>query len=208
MFKRTSLALALISTSLSVGAEPHSLYSFLCNKNSNMQGYELSVGTPQRIEMYPGNTLQTTGHDAKIDQEWIMQHIEPDVIPPKCLSYFLSQGYWTSGQSIARFHFEFDSRKLTDEDKMIFARLVAALSNTPNVSVVGHTDNLGSDKYNQKLGQKRADEVVKQAMQQGENIMLTSSSRGESYPSNDNATETGRAYNRRVEVIFDDRSAK
>ena len=208
MLKRTSLAIALISTSLGVGAEPRSKYSFLCNKNDNIQGYELSVGKPLRVQMYPGNSILSSNNDVRMDQEWIMQNIEPDVIPPKCISYFLSQGYWQSGQSIARFHFEFDSRKLTDEDKMIFSRLVKALSNTPNVSVVGHTDNFGTEKYNQKLGQHRADEVVKQAMQQGENIMLTSSSRGESSPIVDNKTERNRAYNRRVEVIFDDRSAK
>lgn len=85
-------------------------------------------------------------------------------------------------------------------------RLVVFLNQNPdrNVEIEGHTDNLGSNDYNQELSQRRADSVKSYLVQQGigsERIMA--SGKGESQPITDNVSASGRQQNRRVEVIID-----
>jgi outer membrane protein OmpA-like peptidoglycan-associated protein len=70
------------------------------------------------------------------------------------------------------------------------------------VQVVGYTDDRGTDKYNLKLSQRRADAVKKYLVDNGhvkaENI--TSEGKGKADPVGDNKTEKGRFENRRVEI--------
>lgn len=70
------------------------------------------------------------------------------------------------------------------------------------LQVEGYTDSVGSDDYNQKLSENRADAVKAFLIAQGvspENI--TSYGYGKSHPIADNSTAAGRKQNRRVELI-------
>jgi OOP family OmpA-OmpF porin len=68
-------------------------------------------------------------------------------------------------------------------------------------TVEGHTDSVGPDAYNQKLSQRRADAVKQVLVKDGVAAgRITSVGYGESRPVADNATEAGRAVNRRVEA--------
>ena len=63
----------------------------------------------------------------------------------------------------------------------------------------GYTDNTGSEKYNQKLSQKRADAVRDYLVAKGiAASRLTAVGYGEANPIMDNKTATGRAFNRRI----------
>jgi len=67
--------------------------------------------------------------------------------------------------------------------------------------VVGHTDSRGSDKYNQKLSEQRADSVKKYLV--GEAVpseMITAEGKGEAEPIGNNKTKDGQFQNRRVVV--------
>jgi OOP family OmpA-OmpF porin len=71
-----------------------------------------------------------------------------------------------------------------------------------STTVEGHTDSVGPDAYNQKLSERRAN-AVKQVLvnQYGvESSRVNSIGYGETRPVADNATEAGRAVNRRVEA--------
>jgi outer membrane protein OmpA-like peptidoglycan-associated protein len=69
------------------------------------------------------------------------------------------------------------------------------------VSVIGHTDSVGSDAYNQALSERRAQSVLDYFASRKVNpIRLEAYGRGESEPRADNRTEAGRALNRRVEL--------
>ena len=73
----------------------------------------------------------------------------------------------------------------------------------PNTTTVveGHTDNVGPDAYNQKLSQRRADAVKQVLVKDGvDTNRVHSVGYGKSRPIADNATEAGRAMNRRVEA--------
>ncbi|MEW6263811.1 MAG: OmpA family protein [Thermodesulfobacteriota bacterium] len=69
------------------------------------------------------------------------------------------------------------------------------------VEVAGHTDSLGGEAYNRNLGRRRGETVRSWLIRHGVNpSRLTVRSYGESRPAADNATEQGRARNRRVEL--------
>lgn len=69
------------------------------------------------------------------------------------------------------------------------------------VTVIGHTDSIGSHAYNQTLSEQRAQSVLDYFASQNVNpLRLEAYGRGETEPRADNATESGRALNRRVEL--------
>jgi len=71
------------------------------------------------------------------------------------------------------------------------------------IEISGHTDNEGSDSYNQKLSEGRAASVVKYLASQGIKTERTLAvGYGESRPVDTNTTEEGRAQNRRVEFLL------
>ena len=73
---------------------------------------------------------------------------------------------------------------------------------TARFEVQGHTDNQGSDKINDPLSQQRAEAVVKALEGMGcDPFNMRAVGKGSHEPVADNATEDGRAKNRRVEFI-------
>ena len=70
------------------------------------------------------------------------------------------------------------------------------------VHVVGHTDSVGSEAYNQRLSEQRAQSVVDYLVSTGvPRERLRAEGRGEMEPRDSNATEAGRQLNRRVELF-------
>jgi len=76
--------------------------------------------------------------------------------------------------------------------------------NKTTLTVVGHTDNVGSDKYNQDLSQRRAHSVAQYFESKRVNpLRLATAGKGESEPVASNANESGRQLNRRVEIYLE-----
>lgn len=99
--------------------------------------------------------------------------------------------------------FGFDKANLTPEAQSQLQALLPKLKgdDITAVKVVGHTDSVGTDEYNQKLSERRAASVVTYLEQQQVGAAkLSSEGKGESEPVADNTTEEGRAQNRRVEL--------
>ncbi|MEW6654143.1 MAG: OmpA family protein, partial [Bacteroidota bacterium] len=99
-------------------------------------------------------------------------------------------------------NFDSNSSKLTAESYPILFDAVKTLLKNPDmkVEIEGHTDNIGSESYNQKLSERRADVVKKYLLSKGiAESRLTASGKGESNPVADNGTADGRAMNRRIE---------
>ena len=102
-------------------------------------------------------------------------------------------------------NFAFDSDKLSDKAKRELNNFVQGVKSsnvTPNsITVVGHTDSIGSDQYNQGLSIRRANSVASYLSNQGMNRnIMNVAGRGESQPVASNSTKSGRAQNRRVDV--------
>lgn len=72
------------------------------------------------------------------------------------------------------------------------------------LTIVGHTDNVGSDQYNQTLSERRAQAVHDYLLNKGVLVQrLTFLGRGKTAPRASNATEEGRRLNRRVEILVE-----
>jgi len=101
--------------------------------------------------------------------------------------------------------FEFDKSTLTPETKAELDRAVKILQDNPDavIELQGSTDSVGSDAYNKALGERRAKAVFDYLKSKGINPnRLKTVSLGESKPVASNATDAGRAQNRRVDLVI------
>lgn len=99
-------------------------------------------------------------------------------------------------------NFDFDKTVLKPEYHPTLHPTIQFLNNNPEVRVEiqGHTDNIGSDNYNQKLSEGRAASVRNYLVSKGiDPSRMTVKGYGESVPLMDNSTSEGRAFNRRIE---------
>jgi OOP family OmpA-OmpF porin len=110
--------------------------------------------------------------------------------------------------SLEGVNFAFDKATLTDDAKQILEEAVSVLKDTDSVvevRVEGHTDSVGSDAYNQKLSQERAQSVVDYLTSRGINgSYLIPVGMGEKFPVATNDTDAGRAKNRRVDFVVNE----
>lgn len=101
--------------------------------------------------------------------------------------------------------FDFDSAQLEPGASEVLdgvAEVLVLLEDAP-AEVRGHTDAVGDDAYNQQLSEDRAAAVVTYLVEAGvDRAVLSSEGLGESEPVADNDSESGRARNRRVEVVL------
>lgn len=99
-------------------------------------------------------------------------------------------------------YFDFDRTTLKNESFAELDKVVEFLKDNASVEIEisGHTDNKGSDEYNENLSQGRSEAVVNYIISQGiEGYRLTARGYGEAKPVDTNDSEEGRANNRRVE---------
>jgi OmpA-OmpF porin, OOP family len=101
-------------------------------------------------------------------------------------------------------NFDFDKAVLKPAGKANLDKFLAGLAGAKvtGISVVGHTDSVGSDAYNQKLSEQRAAAVASYLSGKGvPAAAIQASGKGESQPIADNGSKAGRAANRRTEVV-------
>jgi outer membrane protein OmpA-like peptidoglycan-associated protein len=99
--------------------------------------------------------------------------------------------------------FDFNKSTLKPESDAVLRQVAALMTQDPTLKleIQGHTDNVGSDAYNQPLSEARARSVVTWLTRQ--NVVparLTARGYGKTRPIAANATDEGRAQNRRVEI--------
>jgi outer membrane protein OmpA-like peptidoglycan-associated protein len=96
-----------------------------------------------------------------------------------------------------------DKLSVSSQDELTkFAETLKKYDQT-NILIDGHTDNTGTDEYNQQLSMRRAESVSKFLQARGVvAARLGTRGFGESKPTGDNATDAGKRQNRRVEVAI------
>lgn len=101
--------------------------------------------------------------------------------------------------------FDFGKTDLKESNKADLQKFAETLKQFPDTDllIVGHTDDVGSDSFNQTLSEKRADAVSSHLSFLGVgNNRLKIQGKGESQPAVANSTEDSRAQNRRVEIAI------
>lgn len=99
--------------------------------------------------------------------------------------------------------FDFDKSVLKPEGKAKIDDLASKLQsvNLEVIIAIGHTDSVGTDAYNQKLSERRANAVKAYMASKGiDGKRIFTEGKGEKQPVADNKTDAGRAQNRRVEI--------
>jgi len=99
--------------------------------------------------------------------------------------------------------FDVGSYTLKPQFRDTLDRVAESMIKYPNslIDVYGHTDSTGSDAYNQTLSENRARTVANYLASRGvSSARIRSQGFGETMPIADNATESGRSKNRRVEI--------
>src|SRR5262245_19343795 len=107
--------------------------------------------------------------------------------------------------------FDFNRAEVRYEFQPRIHDLARTLSRHPNVRVdiIGHADAVGSDAYNQELSERRARSVGAALIDDGVQWQrISASGRGEWEPIATNASEWGRAQNRRVEISVSSMGAR
>jgi OOP family OmpA-OmpF porin len=103
--------------------------------------------------------------------------------------------------------FDFDSAELKPDMKVALddvAARVNASAGDEFLTIIGHTDSVGRDAYNQGLSERRAQAVANYLASKGVNAgKMTTSGKGESMPVADNGTAEGRSRNRRVDITVE-----
>jgi outer membrane protein OmpA-like peptidoglycan-associated protein len=108
-----------------------------------------------------------------------------------------------------KIEFAFDSFDLTDSSSRVLEEVCQVLQKHPEavVEVVGHTDYIGSDGYNDLLSERRAAAVARFLAGKGITAKVQAAHRGERLPLASNLTPDGRARNRRTEILIREEAA-
>jgi hypothetical protein len=101
-------------------------------------------------------------------------------------------------------NFDTDSDTIKAESKPTLDKIASLLKAKPDwkLRVEGHTDSSGNDAHNNELSQKRAASVKAYLVSTGiAEVRLTPAGLGSTQPAATNSTVSGRAQNRRVELV-------
>jgi len=102
--------------------------------------------------------------------------------------------------TLKNIYFDFDRYELKEVAKRELALVKNTLQEASTIHISGHTDNVGSEEYNQALSEKRAQAASAYITTMIEGPSISTEGKGETQPVATNNTEAGRAENRRCEV--------
>jgi OOP family OmpA-OmpF porin len=111
------------------------------------------------------------------------------------------------GRQTLNVEFDFDKSTIKKGYYQDIDNLSQVMKDYPDLNVVieGHTDSMGTDAYNKKLSQRRAESVKKYMVEKGgiDANRIKAIGFGEEKPIASNDTDEGRQQNRRVEAAVD-----
>jgi outer membrane protein OmpA-like peptidoglycan-associated protein len=104
-------------------------------------------------------------------------------------------------------YFDYNSDEIKKESEPVLKEIAQAMADKPDwkLTIIGHTDNIGGDKYNLALSQRRSASVKRALVERyhADPNRLSTSGNGDYAPIDTNDTLEGRARNRRVELTLD-----
>ena len=159
-------------------------------------------GVPDYIDECPGTPL-----GVKVDSRGCPLDSDGDGVPdykdqcpgtPKG-AIVDERGCWVIADTL----FDYDKYKIKTKYYPVLNNVVSVLKRNPSlkIEIQGHTCNMGTAAYNQKLSDNRANSVMNYLIKKGiEERRLSAKGYGLTRPKASNKTEAGRILNRRVEL--------
>lgn len=136
--------------------------------------------------------------------QFTLNIVEPEAMVQEIQASDILKGLETDGYYGLNILFDTNSDQVKPESMPLVQAIVDLLKQNPSlrVSIDGHTDNVGDAAYNKALSERRARTVYSLVVQQGIAAnRLQYRGFGSEIPIADNRKESGRAQNRRVEVV-------
>jgi len=143
-----------------------------------------------------------------VEKKDYLFHSENYNVPPSIgyqeltLDVALKRSSIGSRMTLKNIFFDFDKADLKKESTAELQKVIGLLKDEPGLKsiITGHTDNVGTDEYNQMLSERRARAVIDYLISKGIPAQrLSSRGDGATRPVATNDTEEGRQQNRRTE---------
>ena len=198
------LALGILSVALAACATNKSV-----DEKINAKVAEAEAKSNTKIESVAGQVEQVQQHQKEQDAQLASLSQEAkDALKRATDAGLLAKGKVAFQQTFGedRINFKVNKYELNDEAKAAldeFATKVKGITDQYYIEIQGHTDDTGGSRYNEDLGQRRADSVRRYlSRQDGLPLMRMSTiSYGDTLPVAPNKTKAGRAQNRRVVIV-------
>lgn len=188
-----------------------SLYTYTPESSRNNRGIEaaVTVSLPlSNFHLIPKPAPKPVVVEVIPEPEPEAEEIEYEI--KDCYSFeemygFVKNGFDVSDKRICVFDmkFQFGSAKLLRSSEQYLDNVVGMMKAFPRmrITINGHTDNIGTEETNQTLSEKRAQSVFDYLVKHSIDAdRMSCHGYGLRYPIDTNATEAGRARNRRVEI--------
>lgn len=137
---------------------------------------------------------------------YVTSHIDVMVLSDETVDIMMRMLKAGTVITLEGIEFEFGKAVIKPESSPVLDEAAAILTNHPEIEVEiqGHTDSIGADEANLKLSQKRAEAVREYLIDVHmiEPVRMIPIGYGKTKPIADNATEAGRAKNRRVDFLI------
>ena len=158
-----------------------------------------------RIDLPDGREVWVHARLDYLDAGWVVAEREgfaqtAALLPASALKQQLN----ADGRVAIQVNFAVDKADILPDSQPQIEQVLALLRDDPalRLSIDGHTDDTGDAAHNQRLSEARAKSVVAALTAQGiDAARLQAQGHGQSSPVADNATDEGRAANRRVELV-------
>ena len=198
------LSLGILSVALAACATNKSV-----DEKINARVSEVEAKSNQKIESVAGQVEQVQQHQKEQDATIASLSQEAkDALKRATDAGVLAKGKVAFQQTFGedRIKFKVNKYELNNDAKAAldeFATKVKALTDQYYIEIQGHTDDTGGKRYNEDLGERRAEAVRRYlSRQDGLPLMRMSTiSYGDTLPVAPNKTRAGRAQNRRVVIV-------
>lgn len=200
-----ALALASPAQSQNVGDVGQdaagNVYTFTLDRNGNGRWQPGRVAAGRERTILAERYTPTIWTDPDGCEHWVMDdgaegfmtpHVTPDGIP-------VCNRQQACGVMSADQFFASDSARIHAAGRAALVEFFNGATASA-YGIIGHTDSIASDSYNQRLSERRARAVAQVAQASGKRV-VDIRGLGERQPRATNSTAAGRAQNRRVEVI-------
>lgn len=150
----------------------------------------------------PGVQVDANGCELDSDNDGVVNSLD------KCPNSMSDAVVDNNGCTVAvdlKINFDTNSSLIQDQYKQRIKEFADYLNSNPKLkaTIEGHTDSIGTEKYNQWLSERRADSTVKALESYDvDSSKIKAVGLGEAQPISSNKTKEGRAENRRIQAII------